>query len=180
MTPEAAQNTLIDIVLDQYDRCIRFLVRLAALITVLIAFFITIAMILGVFFRFAFNSSIIWTEEISSLLLSVMMFLVIGIGLHERIHISVGVVLDRLPEKGRMLLDLGIQVFCSFFFAIVFWEGLKVAQIGMGMMLATVELPRGVFQYAAPIGCAFAMLVSINNIIKLLRGRQIPPIRGLD
>lgn len=157
-----------------FNRIVVFLVRIAELVTLAIAFFISGSMIIGVFFRFVLNSSIIWTEEISSLLLSVMMFFVIGIGMHERIHIGVGIVFDRLSMAGRIVLDIILHLVSAVFFLVVFLEGLKVAQVGFGMQLATVEVSRGVFQLSAPVGAGFALIVCINNIMKVVIGGDRP------
>src|SRR5690606_21870251 len=127
-----------------------------------IAFFITIAMITGVFFRFVLNRSLGWTEETSSLLLAVMMFLVMGIGIHERLHISVGIVVDKLPLLGQRLFDIAIHLVCGVFFLVVAYAGLAVAQSGMAIKLSTVPLSRGVFFLAMPIGGAFAALACLN------------------
>ena len=172
--------SLIGSCFDLYDRAVRALVRVAELLTILIAFFITGAMILGVLFRFVLNSSIVWTDEVCSLLLAVAMFLVSGIAFHDRIHIAVVLLLDRLPPAGQKALDVTLHAVSAAFFALIAVEGLKVAEVGMGMALATVTLPRGVFQLAIPIGGAFTVLVCLNNIAKVLRGREKPHFRGLD
>lgn len=160
--------------LTAYDRLICVLVKFAEVVTVVIALFITISMILGVFFRFILNASIGWTDELSSLLLSVMMFVVIGIGFHERIHIGVGILFDRLSVRGRVVLDVVLHAISAVFFLIVCIAGLKVAEIGLGMRLATLDLPRGLFQYAAPVGGAFASLVCLNNMLKVALGGERP------
>lgn len=162
------------------NSAVHLLVRIAELLTLIIIFFITIAMISGVFFRFVLNSSIVWTDEISSLLLSTMMFVVIGIGLHERIHIGVGILFDNLPATGRIVLDVVLHLVCAVFFLIIFIGGIQVARVGLGMQLATVELPRGLFQLSAPVGAAFAFFVCLNNILKVLFGGDRPRIGGVD
>jgi TRAP-type C4-dicarboxylate transport system permease small subunit len=166
--------------LDAFDAIIRVLVKISEIATVLIAFFITGSMIVGVFFRFVLNSSVGWTDEVSSLLLAVMMFLVIGIGVHQRLHIGVAVLIERLPFRGQQLLDVALHLVSAAFFALVAVEGVKVAQSGMGITLATVELPRGLFFLAIPIGSGFAALTCINNVFRVLRGRDHPRFGGID
>lgn len=180
MSRPAYPATPLGAALGGYDLLVRVLVRLAEAVTFLIASFITVAMILGVFFRFVLNSSLGWTEEISSLLLSVMMFTVIGIGFHERIHIGVGLVFDRLPRAGRIAADVILHMISAAFFLVICLTGRKVAEIGLGMTLATVDLPRGLFQYAAPVGGGFAFLVCVNNIFRVLFGGDRPHIESAD
>lgn len=173
-------TTIFGAALRYLNQFVHVLVRIAEILTLIIIFFITIAMISGVFFRFVLNSSIVWTDEVSSLLLSTMMFVVIGIGLHERIHIGVGILFDNLPAAGRAALDVVLQLVCAFFFLIILTGGIKVAQVGLGMQLATVDLPRGLFQLSAPIGAGFALIVCVNNIAKVVFGGDQPRMGGVD
>jgi len=166
--------------LELFDRLIRVMVRIARCAVIAIAFFITISMIVGVFFRFALNSSIVWTDEVSSLLLAVLMFAAIGIGFHDREHIGVGLLVERLSPAGQRWADACLHLVSAAFFALVGWTGIRVAEIGMGMMLATIELPRGVFYWATPIGSAFAALVCVNNAVRILRGLDRPRFGGAD
>jgi TRAP-type transport system small permease protein len=163
-----------------YDRIVRFLVRVAELLALAIMFFLAIAMNVAVFFRFVLNTSIGWSDELSSLLLAVMMFLVIGIGLHDRLHIAVGILLEQLSPVWQRVLDIAIHVVCAGFFGLIAIEGYKVAQMGMGMALATLPLQRGMFFYAIPIGSGFAVMVCINNILRVARGWDHPRLGGLD
>jgi TRAP-type C4-dicarboxylate transport system permease small subunit len=161
-------------VFDGFDLLIRLLVRLAEFLVTVIIFFITVVMILAVFFRFALNSSIGWSDEITSLLLAVMMFLVIGVGMHERFHIGLSAIFDRIGLSARRWLDVALHVVALMFFALIAAEGIRVAMTSMDMRLATLPLPRGLFQLSAPIGSGFAALVCLNNIVKVVRGIDTP------
>jgi TRAP-type transport system small permease protein len=156
--------------LARYDELVRLLVRVAEFATVVISFFITGSMIASVFARYILNSSVGWMEEISSLLLAVLMFLIIGVGFHERIQIGVDLLIDQLPPRGQRVLDIAIHAISGLFFMIIGVTGLAMAQMGMDMTLATVELPRGLFHYAIPIGSFFTVMVCINNILKVATG----------
>lgn len=159
---------------DGFDLLIRVLVRLAELAILLIAFFIAGAMIVAVFFRFMLNSSIGWSDEVTSLLLSAMMFLAIGVGMHERFHIGLSAVIDNIPVAARRWLDMALHLVSLIFFVLIGTEGIRVASVAMDMQLATLPLPRGLFQIAAPLGSGFAALVCINNILKVARGIEVP------
>ncbi|MCJ8144633.1 TRAP transporter small permease [Ancylobacter sp. A5.8] len=176
MTPP----TLLAAALDLFDALIRAAIRVARWAVIAIAFFITASMVAGVFFRFLLNSSLGWTDEVSSLLLAVMMFLAIGIGFHNREHIGVGVLIERLSPYGQRLADAALHVVSAAFFLLVGWAAIRFAEIGMGMMLATIELPRGLFYWATPIGSIFAALVCLNNVARILRGQDRPRFGGAD
>ncbi|MCS0497225.1 TRAP transporter small permease [Ancylobacter mangrovi] len=175
-----AAPAIVSTALDLLDAVVRALVFVARGVVIAIAFFITISMILGVFFRFVLNSSLGWTDEVSSLLLAVMMFIAVGIGFHDRQHIGVGALVERLPPHGQRLADAALHLVSTTFFAIVGWVSIRFAEIGMGMTLATIELPRGLFYWAAPIGCGFAALVCLNNAVRMLRGLDKPRFGGVD
>jgi TRAP-type transport system small permease protein len=170
----------IERALGWYDAMIGGMVRVAEYATLVIAVFITGTTILAVFTRFALNSSLTWTEEVSSLLLSVMMFLVVGVGFHERLHIGVGMLMERLPLASQRVLDICIHLVCAAFFVIVAVGGWKIAQTGMGLTLATVEISRGVFFLAMPIGGAFTVLVCLNKALNVALGRETPRFGGIE
>jgi len=159
---------------DTYDWLVRLLVRLAEFLILIFVFFITVAMIAAVFFRFVLNSSIGWSDEVTSLLLSAMMFLAIGVGMHERYHIGLSAVIDNIPVPARRWLDMALHLVSLVFFVLIGAEGIRVASVAMDMSLATLPLPRGMFQLAAPVGAGFAALVCVNNIIKVARRTEIP------
>lgn len=165
---------MIGYLFDGFDWFIRVLVRLAELVVIVIIFFITIVMLIAVFSRFLLNSSIGWSDEITSLLLAVMMFLAIGVGMHERFHIGLSAIFDRIAVPLRRWLDVVLHVVSFVFFILIASEGIKVAMVSMDMRLATLPLPRGLFQLAAPIGAGFAALVCVNNIVKVLRRIDTP------
>lgn len=172
--------TLLTGALDLFDAAIRFAVHVARWAVIAIAFFITTSMILGVFFRFLLNSSLGWTDEVSSLLLAVMMFLAIGIGFHKREHIGVGLLIEKLSPGGQRWADAALHLVSAGFFLLVGVTAIRFAEIGMGMMLATIELPRGLFYWATPIGSIFAALVCLNNVSRILRGLDRPRFGGAD
>ena len=159
---------------DAYDLLVRLLVRLAEFMILLLVFFITAAMIVAVFFRFGLNSSIGWSDEVASLLLSVMMFLAIGVGMHDRYHIGLSAVIDNVPVPARRWLDMALHLVSFVFFVLIGVEGIRVASVAMDMSLATLPLPRGMFQLAAPVGAGFAAMVCVNNIVKVARRIETP------
>lgn len=161
-------------IFDGYDLMIRAIARCAEILILAIAFFITAAMILAVFFRFVLNSSIGWSDEVTSLLLATMMFLTIGVGMHERFHIGLSIVFDRIPISARRWLDIALHLVSLVFFVLIGAEGIRVASAAWGMSLSTLPLPRGLFMASAPIGSGFAAMVCINNIIKVARGIDTP------
>jgi TRAP-type C4-dicarboxylate transport system permease small subunit len=161
-------------VLDGYDLVIRALARVAEVLILLIAFFITAAMIVAVFFRFVLNTSIGWSDEVTSLLLAAMMFLTIGVGMHERFHIGLSMVFDRIPLAARRWLDIALHLVALVFFVLIGLGGIRVAAAAWGMSLSTLPLPRGLFMASAPLGSGFAAMVCVNNILKVARGIDTP------
>jgi TRAP-type transport system small permease protein len=154
-------------------------VRGCELATVVIAFFITGSMIAGVFARFVLNRSLGWTEELSSLLLGAMMFLIAGVGFHERIHIGLTYMTEKLPPGPQRLLEIAVNGTAILFFAVIGWHGWAVATSALAISLATVPLPRGAILLVMPLACAVTVLVCLNNIIRLIVRPQAYPRPGM-
>jgi len=153
-------------------------VRGCELATVAIAFFITGAMIAGVFARFVLNRSIGWTEEVSALLLGAMMFLIAGVGFHERIHIGLTYLTEKLPAALQRALEIAVNASASLFFGLIGWYGWAVATSALSISLATLPVPRGAILIVMPVACWITVAVCLNNILRLLVRPQDHPAAG--
>lgn len=83
-----------------------------------------------VFARAIFNAAPPWSEEVSRILMIWVAFLGIAIGFRERVHISVGVVVERFPEGAQRWVQ-------RFIYALMFAFGLYLLVQGALFTLET-------------------------------------------
>ena len=133
-----------------------------------------VALIAGVFFRYVLNSSLSWLPESSALLLVWLMLAVAPIGFHQNFHISVSVLVDRVPRLGRIALGLFINACTVLLFGIAGYYGILNTIIEVGSELSSIPIARAWFTWVLPLGSAVVLLVCLNNVLKILRRGDLP------
>lgn len=151
-----------------FDALLQPILKLCELLTILIGSFLIGSLVVNVILRYAFNYSFGWIDELASVALPSLMFIICVVGFHEKSHIGVSYLLDRIPEKYRQLLEFLINVGIIILFAIVGYYGVFVAKTEMAVVLSTVPLPRGIFFCVIPLTSGAIVIVSINHILAIL------------
>ena len=88
-------------VLGKSNRVTLFFCKYA---TIFLVATITIVVCAGVFWRYALNDSLVWTEETSKFLMVWMVFTGIPIALKNGGHAAIDALPNALPERGRQFL----------------------------------------------------------------------------
>lgn len=156
------------------DRLVGRLIRGCEIIVIAIGIWLMVSLIAGVFFRYVLNSPIHWVPESSALLLVWLMLAVAPIGFHQNFHISVSVLLDRAPRRGRILLGLFINACTVLLFGIAGFYGIINLAIEVGSELSSIPVSRAWFTWALPAGSVVVLLVCFNNVAKILRLGDLP------
>lgn len=121
----------------------------------------------------AIGHPILGTYELVSLLLAV----VIGFGIPkvsmDRGHVYMEILLEKLPGKGRAVMNTFTRVLCIILFIIV---GYNLIQVGnefrsSGEVSSTLKMPFFPVAYAVGVCCFFECLVFVSDIIKIWRGQ---------
>ena len=124
----------------------------------------TLLVFLNVVLRYLFNSSIIVTEEIGRYMFVWMTFLGSIFAFAENAHIRVGFIIDRLPETGRkvmlLLVDL-LMLLCCLLMSVGGW---RQTIINMANPAAVSKVPIGLVYLAclvASVGIGGILAVRI-------------------
>ena len=144
------------------------------LLKLLIAAFLAVMVVLvfgNVFLRYAFNTGITSSEEISRLLFVWLTFLGAIVALRERGHLGVDVLVRRLPAGGKKLcLVLGhlLMLYATWLFLVGSWQqaliNLDVASPATGFPMGLVYAPGVVFSVSAG-------LILLYDLYRMLTGR---------
>jgi TRAP-type C4-dicarboxylate transport system permease small subunit len=108
--------------------------------------------------RYLAGRPLVWTEEAVAAL--VIWLAVIGgfLALRRRELIRVNVLVERLPPRAQVLLEIGVQVLSAMVFAYVAWQGWRYLGVFGGDTTPYFGLPKGVYMAALPIGCLAIVL----------------------
>lgn len=141
---------------EYYDKVIRILLIAAT------AGFVTIC-IAQVFVRFVLGGSIVWAQEMCNLLFYTAIFLGAAACVTERRHITIDLVLQKLPRpvlRWWMLAIYALELFFALFLVVY---GYKLAVAGVVQISSTLNLSFRVIYAAIP----FSGLVMAINIIRI-------------
>ncbi|HAS8263246.1 TPA: TRAP transporter small permease [Vibrio vulnificus] len=129
-----------------------------------VALFCTL--VLQIFSRYLFNTSIVWTEELSRWLYIYVVMLGASEAVAKREHITVDLLPNMLGEKGRALLFISIDL-------IYFLACLYLVKLGYKSTLRmhrleaiTMDVPVSTVYVIIPVGFALMALRSCINIVK--------------
>ncbi|MSO92450.1 MAG: TRAP transporter small permease [Rhodospirillales bacterium] len=158
------------------ERTVQIIVRVCEWLTVVVGGWVAISLMLGVIFRYAFNYSLTWGDELATNLLVLMMMTVCPIGFDRHIHIAVEALVQYAPRLLRIVIALFANFVSILFFAVIVYYGIPVAMSDFTTSLASIPISRGWFTALLPILGVPTILVCVNNVFRILRaGDMLKP-----
>lgn len=118
----------------------------------------------NVVLRYAFNSSIIVSEEMSRWLFVWITFLGAVIALREHGHLGTDVLVSRLPPLGKKLCLVAGHLVMLYICWLIFQGSLEQTRINSDVLAPSSQLPVGIV-YAA--GVVFAVLAALMLLLDL-------------
>ncbi|MCM2337774.1 MAG: TRAP transporter small permease [Lysobacter sp.] len=125
-------------IVDGYFKFLKFLIALCLLVMVILVFG-------NVFLRYAFNSGITISEELSRWFFVWMTFIGALVGLREHTHLGVDSLVNRLTPRGRrfcLVAAQSLMIYCSWILLQGSWQqtmiNLEVAAPTSGLSLAFI------------------------------------------
>jgi TRAP-type C4-dicarboxylate transport system permease small subunit len=105
-----------------------------------------------VFFRFALDDPLIWSEELVRILVIWMTFVGAAVVCWDGRHLNVDVVFVRLPPAARGVLRRINAVLAIGFLGILAWYSLALVEIGWYVEIGALDLPDSVYRSPATVG----------------------------
>lgn len=127
---------------------------------VVMALMVTLAIevMLGVLFR-AMGSSLVWYDEVASVLLAWLTFYGSALASVKRAHIGCPEIVDGFPPAWRRLTAIFTQLLVIVFFALLCWVGLSIMPILTGDALVSLPwVSMNFVQSVIPISSALILL----------------------
>jgi TRAP-type C4-dicarboxylate transport system permease small subunit len=155
--------------LDRVDRVSRW---------VIIAFSAAmIAIVTGqIVLRYAFNSSIDWSDEVSRLLFVWTMFLAIPLGIREGAHVGIELLTSHIPAHARDRLLKGCAVVSAAMMAVVCWQAVKISILTWDEMMQSTNLSANWFMVPVAIASAH----SFFHLIQLLWRQPVRTVVAIE
>lgn len=154
------------------------LLRRAAAITGGAALVVIVA-VMGwqVFGRYVLNSTPTWAEQLSILLIAYITFLLAAVGVGERTHLSVDILVDSLPPRARRVVELVRDLAILGFGAAVAVQAYGLVQFNWRRQIPLLDVPESLRALPAAVGGALMVVFAAVFISRRLRGRPQPDLK---
>lgn len=136
-------------------------------------------LISAVFYRYALNNAIAWSEEGSKYLMVWLTFLGAPIALRHAAHINIDLLVKIFPPRGRQAFYFVINLIIVATMGILLWKGWSFAELGARQVASSFNFSMVWMYVAVPIGSALTCLVAIELSLKALLGIA-DPAQGID
>lgn len=158
----------------------KFYDRMNTLLTMVMALFLIIAVLaIGaqVFTRYVLNFTPPWTEELAHYSNIWITMLGIGVVLRRKEHIKLDFLETVLAEKGKLKSKLALDVITTtvttIFLTFLVYGGFKILKAAARQTAPGLKISLLAVYIAVPIGCLFALLFIIEQILEgILRRRE--------
>jgi TRAP-type C4-dicarboxylate transport system permease small subunit len=168
----AASGDFIGAFRDRYGRFLEWVVSALMLI---LFFEVT----LGVVFR-AIGASLIWYDEIASVLLAWLTFYGAALASVKRAHIGCPELVERASWPVRRAINIVAQLLVIAFFVLLGGVGVAIMPVlATDALVSVPEVPMSIVQSVIPISSALIVIAELLQLTELIRGKEPPAAGGL-
>ncbi|MEO8506103.1 MAG: TRAP transporter small permease [Betaproteobacteria bacterium] len=156
---------------DQYGKLLEWVVG-----ALMIILFVEVTA--GVVFR-AVGHSLIWYDEVASILLAWLTYYGSALASVKRAHIGCPELVDALPWGPRRLINIGAQLVVIAFFVTLGWVGATIMPILAGdAMVSLPWVPLNFVHSVIPVSSALIVIAELTYLIDLVVARGPPTPAG--
>lgn len=131
----------------------------------------------GVVFR-AIGHSLIWYDELASVLLAWLTFYGSALASVKRAHIGCPELVQMLPWPTRRLVNIVAQLLVIAFFLILGFVGVAIMPALASDELVSVPIPMNLVQSVIPISAAMIVVAELTHLVDLVIGTRPPDAAG--
>lgn len=137
--------------------------------TVLVVF--TSLVLYSVIMRYFFGAPPMWGEELPKLLFVWMIFVGAGFAYLSGANIRMTVLIDRVPKKPRIIIELIMHVIVVAMLLVILWYSVPIYQLTRNFDSLATGLSEGWKYLALPIGACLLLINEFIRIARILRGQ---------
>ncbi len=140
--------------------------RLISRFVVLLIFLLSLLLGVAVFYRYALNDSIYWSNEVSRYLLAYIVFLGSTMAHKHKTHIRIDIIFNYISLKNRRYLEITISMFFILFWVVIMAGCIKLFPLFMMQTTATLQIPYAIPFAALPLSAIVWILYCMDDILK--------------
>ncbi len=146
--------------------------KLVSKLVVLLIFLLSILLGIAVFYRYALNDSIYWSNEVARYILVYIVFLGSTMAHKHKTHIRIDIIFSYISAKNKKYLEIAIAVSFIFFWLLIIAGSVKLLPLFMMQTTATLQIPYAIPFMALPISAFIWVLYSIDDLLKEVFKKQ--------
>ena len=135
-------------------------------ILVIMILFITIIMLLQVFFRYILNSSLQWSEELMLMNLTWVVFIGGIILMKNWEHANIPTFINLLPIKFRPFLFILAKTLTILFLLTLVWYGIDAFMQNFHAKSPSLKISTRWAKFSIPVGSIFMIILAFNILLK--------------
>ena len=152
--------------------------RLLEWVVIVLMVVLAVEVTLGVVFRFA-GRSLIWYDEVASVLLAWVTFYGSALASVRRSHIGCPELVERMPWPARRAVSIAAQILVVAFFALLGGVGVWITPIlATDTLVSLPWIPMSVVQSVIPVSAALIIVAEVMHLIDLFNAKRPPPRAG--
>lgn len=142
--------------------------RLLEWIVIALMAALAVEVTVGVLFR-SFGASLVWYDEVASILLAWLTFYGSALAAAKRAHIGCPEVVAMLPPGARLAARWVAEVLVLGFFLLVGWMGYSILEVlATDHLVSLPQVPVSYVQSVVPIGAALIVLAELLTLPEAL------------
>ena len=154
--------------------------RLLEWVVIVLMVVLAVEVTLGVVFRFA-GRSLIWYDEVASVLLAWVTFYGSALASVRRSHIGCPVLVERMPWPARRAVSIAAQILVIAFFALLGGVGVWITPIlATDTLVSLPWIPMSVVQSVIPVSAALIIVAEVMHLIDLFAAKRPPRAGGVS
>lgn len=106
------------------------------------------------------------THELTYLGLAIMIFISLGFTQEAKGHISVGVLIEKLPVRGQAIVDAISYVFMLIILTLMAWQTYEFAIRKLDSVTGDLNLPVSTFMFISVVGISIFALTVLLDLLK--------------
>jgi len=143
---------------SRFLRALEGIDRAAAWLIAVVMLAMVAIVSMQVLYRYGFNRSFDWAEDLARLAFVWAIFLALPLGVKQGAHIGIELVVERLPLRLRRRLFRAMSVFAVALMVTVSWQAAKLTVQQWDEMLPTMDVTSALFMLPVAIGAAHGAL----------------------
>ena len=123
--------------------------------------------------RYIFNRPITGVFELTEYLVLILIFSFIGYTQSQKSHVAVDLLMGKVPEKIKVLIDIGNHVACLILMILITWMGVEKAfdLRAVGEASPNLQIPAYPFAFFLVLGCVVMCIELLRDIIGFIADR---------